>query len=55
MRGVILEPGLQRIWSLHPFAMTPTAFWVSADDRGWWANCAWCSLGIGAAIHKETE
>jgi hypothetical protein len=54
MHGVILEPGSLRIWSLHPFAMLPTAFWVSAGERGWWANCAWCSLAIGAAIGADT-
>lgn len=55
MHGVILEPGTQRIWSLHPFSMTPTAFWVSAEGRGWWANCAWCALAIGAAIREDIE
>lgn len=50
MHGVILEPNSLRIWSLHPFALMPTAFWVTAGGRGWWANCAWCSLGIGAAL-----
>ena len=53
MRGVILEPGSVRIWSLHPFALMPTAFWVSAGGRGWGANCAWCSLGIGAALGAD--
>jgi hypothetical protein len=53
MRGVILEPGSMRVWSLHPFAMLPTAHWVSIGDRGWWANCAWCSLAIGAALGRE--
>src|SRR5262249_36611860 len=48
---VILEPDSTRVWSLHPFALTPTSFWVTTDDgRGWWANCAWCSLGIAAAL-----
>ena len=53
IHGVILEPNSLRIWSLHPFAMMPTAFWVKSRDRGWWANCAWCSLGIGAAIGND--
>lgn len=53
MRGVILEPASLRIWSLHPFAFVPTAHWVSIGDRGWWANCAWCSLAIGAALRQE--
>ena len=55
MHGVILEPGSERIWSLHPFSMLPTAFWVRANGHGWWANCAWCSLAIGAAIGEDTE
>lgn len=55
MHGVILEPGSERIWSLHPFSMLPTAFWVTSNGRGWWANCAWCSLAIGAAIGADTE
>ena len=53
MHGVILEPGSVRVWSLHPFALIPTAFWVSAGGRGWWANCAWCALGIGAALRAD--
>jgi hypothetical protein len=52
-RGVILEPDSTRVWSLHPFALTPTSFWVVTDDRrGWWANCAWCSLGVAAALNR---
>jgi hypothetical protein len=52
--GVILEPNSSRIWSLHPIAMMPTTFWVTASGgRGWWANCAWCTLGIAAAIGED--
>lgn len=53
IRGITLEPDSTRIWSLHPFALTPTSFWVSAGERGWWANCAWCSVGIGAALGED--
>lgn len=53
MRGVSLEPSSLRIWTLHPFAFVPTAHWVSSRERGWWANCAWCSLAIGAALAEE--
>jgi hypothetical protein len=55
MRGVILVPDSLEVWSLHPFAMMPTRFWVSAKHGGWWANCAWCSLGIGAALHADIK
>jgi len=50
MHGLILVPGSTQVWSLHPFALMPTAFWVRSEGGGWWANCAWCSLGIAAAV-----
>jgi hypothetical protein len=53
MHGVVLAPNSLNVWSLHPFALTPTRFWVTTDQGGWWANCAWCSLGIGAALHQD--
>jgi hypothetical protein len=53
MHGVVLEPDSTRVWSAHPFALLPTGFWVSAGGRGWWANCAWCALGIGAALGED--
>jgi hypothetical protein len=40
MHGVILVPNSVNVWSLHPFAMMPTPFWVRNNKRGWWANCA---------------
>jgi len=53
MHGVVLAPNSLNVWSLHPFAFTPTRFWVTTDQGGWWANCAWCALGIGAALHQD--
>jgi hypothetical protein len=55
MHGVILVPNSTRIWSLHPFALNPTAFWVRTANGGWWANCAWCSLGIYAALKEDVN
>jgi Alkylmercury lyase len=55
MHGVILVPNSSRIWALHPFAMSPTPHWVSNHKHGWWSNCAWCALGIAAAIGEEVE
>jgi len=56
MRGVILKPGTADIWALHPFSLMPTVFWVStANEGGWWANCAWCSLGIGTVLNAEVR
>src|ERR1700691_5162613 len=55
IHGVILVPNSLRIWSLHPFALNPTTLWVSAASGGWWANCAWCSLGIWAALKQNVN
>ena len=55
MHGVILVPNSLEVWSLHPFALMPTRFWVTAKQGGWWANCAWCSLVIGAVLRTDTK
>lgn len=44
--GVVLHPQSGEIWIAHPFSAAPTTFVVSAGDRKWWGNCAWCSLGV---------
>lgn len=33
-----------------PFSAVPTEHRVEAGDRSWWANCAWDSLAIPAAL-----
>lgn len=38
----------------NPFAARPTAFRVEAAGRSWYANCAWDSIGIGAALHVDS-
>jgi hypothetical protein len=55
IHGVILVPNSLRVWSLHPFALNPTSFWVNTASGGWWANCAWCSLGIWAALKRDVK
>ena len=55
MHGVILVPNSYEVWSLHPFSMLPTRHWVSTPQRGWWANCAWCSLAIAAALEPTCK
>ena len=44
--GVVLHPNSDEIWLAHPFSLAPTSFLVRSDQREWWGNCAWCSLGI---------
>lgn len=36
-----------------PFAAEPTDFRVSTATGSWWANCAWDSLAILAALHTD--
>ena len=51
--GVVLHPTSGEIWAMHPFSAAPTAFWVESGGRGWWANCAWCALGIVALLQAD--
>jgi len=53
IRGVILKPNTTDVWAIHPFTLMPTPTWVETTQRGWWANCAWCALGIGAALRED--
>lgn len=53
IRGVILKPNSFDVWAIHPFTLMPTATWVTAEVGAWWANCAWCALGIGAALRQN--
>ena len=39
----------------NPFSAVPTAYRVFADDRWWFANCAWDAFGIGAALHTDSR
>lgn len=53
IRGVILKPNSFDVWAIHPFTLMPTPIWVQAGTAGWWANCAWCALGIGAGLRRD--
>lgn len=50
-----LEPGTHDIRIANPFSAVPTDFVVRAQGREYWANCAWDSLGIAAALHCDAE
>ena len=50
--GLVLHPHRCEPWVVHPFSTSPTHTWVAAPDRGWWAPCLWCGLGI-SALHRE--
>lgn len=51
--GLVLHPHRCEPWIVHPFTTSPTHTWVAARDRGWWAPCLWCGLGISALVAEE--
>jgi hypothetical protein len=52
--AILLQPGthIQMAW---PFSGVKTSFWVRENDKTYFANCAWDSLGIPAALHTDAE
>ena len=38
-----------------PFSAHPTEHVVAAGERSWWANCAWDSLAIVAALGIDAD
>ena len=53
--GVVLHPASSEIWVCHPFSSAPTNFWVRNARRGWWGNCAWCSMGVVALLGGDAS
>ena len=51
--ALVLEPDGTRIRMANPFSAVPTPYRVEADDRSWYANCAWDAIGICAALHAD--
>ncbi len=52
---IFLEPGTDAIRMANPFSAVPTKFRVKSGDKAWWANCAWDSLGIAAALDIDVH
>jgi hypothetical protein len=53
IHGVVLHPHACEPWIVHPFSTTPTPNWVEGQDRGWWAPCIWCALGVATLVGGE--
>ncbi len=43
---LVLRPGSEAIWMVHPFSGIETDFVVNAMGRRWYANCVWDGLSI---------
>jgi len=52
---IFLESGSDAIRMANPFSAIPTKFKVTSGGRQWWANCAWDSLGIAAALQVDVH
>ena len=50
-----LRPGTHHILMANPFSGIETPFKVHANGKTYFANCAWDSLGIPAALHTDAQ
>ena len=50
-----LNPGTHDILMANPFSGIKTPFLVHANGKTYFANCAWDSLGIPAALHADAH
>ncbi len=51
--AIFLEPGTDNIQMAWPFSGVETSFKVRANHKIYYANCAWDSLGIPAALQAD--
>lgn len=51
-RVLALEPDGESIRMAPPFSGVPTQHVVTVDGTSYFANCAWDSFGIPAALHR---
>jgi hypothetical protein len=50
-----LKPGTHDILMANPFSNIETDFRVHVGSKTYFANCAWDSLGIPAALHCDAD
>lgn len=53
--ALFLKPDSHGILMANPFSNIETPFYVHADGKTYFANCAWDSLGIPAALHCDAD
>ena len=53
--AIFLAPGTHDIQMAWPFSGVETPFVVHADNKCYYANCAWDSLGIPVALERDAE
>jgi len=50
IHALFLDPGTTIIRIANPFSGVPTPFEVDVNGKRYWANCAWDSFGVIAAL-----
>lgn len=50
IHALFLDPGTTNIRIANPFSGVPTPFEVDVNGKRYWANCAWDSFGVIAAL-----
>lgn len=55
LHAVVLRRRSRQIERALPFSASPTAYRVRVGGLQYWANCAWDSLGIPAAMEQDGE
>lgn len=53
--ALLLMPGTHSIRMAWPFSGVPTGFRVHVGAKNYYANCAWDSFGIAAALHADAR
>src|ERR1051325_8426473 len=53
--GFFRQPGMQDIARSCPFSASTTPFKVHANDKTYFANCAWDALGISVVLEADVE
>lgn len=53
--ALYLKSGTSEILMANPFSGVETPFKVRANRKTYFANCAWDSFGIPAALHADAE
>lgn len=53
--SLLLHPHKIVPWVVHPFALYPASCWVQIGNRGYWATCLYCALGIASALKADAD
>jgi hypothetical protein len=51
--ALVLDEATGELRMANPFSAVPTPYRVHAQDRWWYANCAWDAFGVCAALQVD--